>query len=178
MKVHTIQDLTNSKVLKILELGLMSVDDTRILKNYHPDYKHDPANLFYILEQGRYKIGKYFVLTDDDDNYMASAGWNEYNNDIALCLTRMYISPKYRSNFMIGKFVLPAIFTETTEYNKLWMTVNDYNKPLYNWFVRNQRTNNIGNWPESYKKFKPIGQKMVNHTMQYTLEYDRSKENN
>lgn len=178
MKIYTIQDLTNLKVLKILESGLMSVVDTHILKNYHPDYKNDSANLFYILEQGRYKIGKYFVITDNDDNYIASAGWNEYNNDIALCLTRMYISPEYRSNFMIGEFVLPIIFTETTKYKKLWMTVNDYNKPLYNWFVRNQRINNIGNWPELYKKFKPIGEKMVNYTMQHVLEYDRSKENN
>jgi hypothetical protein len=178
MKIYTIQDLTNLKVLKILEFGLMSAVDTHIRKNYHPDYKNDSANLFYILEQGRYKIGKYFVITDDNDNYIASAGWNEYDNDTALCLTRMYISPKYRSNFMIGEFVLPRIFTETTKYNKLWMTVNDYNKPLYNWFVRNQRINSIGNWPELYKKFKPIGQKMVNYTAQHVLEYDRSKENN
>ena len=106
MKIYTIQDLTNLKVLKILELGLMSVVDTHILKNYHPDYKNDSANLFYILEQGRYKIGKYFVITDQNDNYIASAGWNEYDDNTALCLTRMYISPNYRSNFMIGEFII------------------------------------------------------------------------
>lgn len=178
MKIYTMQDLSDSKVLKILELGLMSIDDTRILKNYHPDYKDDSSNLFHILEQGRYKIGKYFVITDDNDNFMASAGWNEYNNDIALCLTRLYISPKYRTNLIAGEVILPRILAETTEYNKVWMTVNDYNKSLYDWFVRMERTNNIGTWSELFKKFKPVGQQRVNHTMQYVLEYDRSKEDN
>ena len=43
MKIYTIQDLTNLKVLKILELGLMSVVDTHILKNYQAkilDFKY------------------------------------------------------------------------------------------------------------------------------------------
>ena len=177
MKIHIVQDLSNSKILGILESGLGSVTEEHILKNYHPTYKNDPANLFYILDQGRYKIGKYFIITDDSDNYVASAGWNKYNDDIALCLTRMYVTPKHRSSFVVGKILLPKIFDETASYTKLWMTVNDYNKPLYDWFVRNQRIDSIGNWPKLYKKFKPIGQKMINYTIQYVVEYDRSKEN-
>ena len=177
MKVYAIHDLTNSKVLELLEAGLESVTESHILKNYHPSYKNNAANLFYILENGRYKIGKYFIITDDLDNYIASAGWNEYSTDTALCLTRMYVSTKHRSNFVVGETLLPKIFAETAQYSKLWMTVNDYNKPLYNWFVRNQRTSSMGNWPEVYKKFKPIGQKTVNYTVQHVVEYDRSKEN-
>ena len=69
MKVYAIHDLTNSKVLELLEAGLESVTESHILKNYHPSYKNNAANLFYILENGRYKIGKYFIITDDLDNY-------------------------------------------------------------------------------------------------------------
>lgn len=177
MKIYAIHDLTNSKVLELLETGLKSVTESHILKNYHPSYRNNAANLFYILENGRYKNGKYFIITDDLDNYIASAGWNEYSADTALCLTRMYVSSKHRSSFVVGETILPKIFAETTQYSKLWMTVNDYNKPLYNWFVRNQLTSSMGNWPEIYKKFKPIGQKTVNYTMQHVLEYDKSKEN-
>ena len=178
MNIHTINDLSNHKVVDILKNGLSKITDQKILSNYHPDYKTNAANLFYILEQGRYKNGKYFIITDDLDNYIASAGWNEYSADTALCLTRMYVSTKHRSSFVVGETILPKIFAETTQYSKLWITVNDYNKPLYNWFVRNELTSSMGNWPEIYKKFKPIGQKTVNYNVQHVVEYVRSKENN
>jgi hypothetical protein len=90
----------------------------------------------------------------------------------------MYVSTNHRSGFVVGETLLPKIFAETAQYNKLWISVNDYNKPLYNWFVRNQRTGSIGNWPALYKKFKPIGEKTINYTVQHVVEYDRSKENN
>ena len=177
MIVHNIKDLSNSHVVKLLEDGLRNVTQDYLLDNYHPNNKHNSANLFYLLQNGRFLNGNYYVLEDENGQYAGSAGWNQFTDDTALCLTRTYTSPKYRSNFMMGEFVLPRIFTETTKYNKLWVTVNDYNKPLYNWLVRNQQTNKIGNWPELYKKFKPIGQKMVNYTTQHVLEYDKSKEN-
>jgi len=178
MNVHSIQDLTNSKIIEILSNGLQLVTEEHLLKNYHPNYRDDPANLFYILNQGRYKIGKYYIITDSNNKYIASAGWNEYSEEIALCLTRMYVSSNYRSNFIIAKVLFPFILTETEQYKKLWMTVNEYNKSLYNWFVRNQKINSIGNWPKIYKKFKPIGTRTVNHSIQYVVEYDKSKENN
>lgn|GEM_PF-6959772 len=177
MIIHQINDLSNSYVIKLLKDGLQHITEDHLLENYHPSYKNNAANLFYILENGRYKIGKYFIITDESDNYIASAGWNEYSKDTALCLTRMYVSTKHRSSFVVGETLLPKIFAETAQYSKLWMSVNDYNKPLYNWFVRSQRTNSIGNWPELYKKFKPIGEKTVNYTVQHVVEYDRSKEN-
>jgi hypothetical protein len=46
---------------------------------------------------------------------------------------------------------------------------------MYKWLVRNETQNEIGNWPDIYKNFKPIGQKIINNTLQYVLEYQREE---
>jgi len=176
MKIHTIHDLTNIDVINILKKEFNKITDTNIISNYHPDYSDFSGNLFYILAHGRYIRGKYFIIVDDTDTFIASAGWNELNVDVALVLTRMYVSPKFRTRYIIGKTVLPTMLTESIEYNKVWMTVNQYNKSIYNWLVRNEIQNKIGNWPDIYKNFKPIGQQVINNTLQYVLEYKRGKE--
>ena len=176
MKIHTIHDLTNTHVINILKKEFNTITDTNIISNYHPDYSDFSGNLFYILAHGRYIRGKYFIIVDDTDTFIASAGWNELNVDVALVLTRMYVSPKFRTRYIIGKTVLPTMLTESIEYNKVWMTVNQYNKSIYNWLVRNEIQNKIGNWPDIYKNFKPIGQQVINNTLQYVLEYKRGKE--
>ena len=86
----------------------------------------------------------------------------------------MYVSKAYRNTFIVGKMILPIIIEQTTKYEKLWMTVNDYNKPLYDWFVRNKDTSFSLGWPDIYKKFIPIGVEIVNYTPQYVVEYRKS----
>jgi hypothetical protein len=174
MIVHSINDLSNLTLVNILKNGLREVNDPKLIKNYHPDYADNSGNLFFILNKGRFQKGNYFIITDDDNNYIASAGWNENTANVALALTRMYVSKAYRNTFIVGKMILPIIIEQTTEYEKLWMTVNDYNKPLYDWFVRNKDTSFSLGWPDIYKKFIPIGVEIVNYTPQYVVEYRKS----
>jgi hypothetical protein len=177
MNVFRINDLSNTKVVSILQTGLSEVDDKYVIKNYHPDYANRPENLFFILKQGRYQEGKgaYFVI-EENGKYVCSAGWNEYAHDTALALTRMYTAKKYRMQYLVAKNILVKTLEETKHYNNVWLTANEYNKALYNWFVRkeeNKRSALFNDWPEIYKKFKPIGKKNVYGIEQYVVELQR-----
>lgn len=177
MNVFRITDLSNTKVISILRAGLSKVDDKYIIKNYHPDYADRPENLFFILNEGRYQEGKgaYFVI-EENGEYVCSAGWNKYTHDTALALTRMYTAPKYRMQYLIAKNILVKTLEETKSYNNVWLTVNEHNKALYNWFVRkeeNKRSALFNDWPEIYKSFKPIGKKNVYGIEQYVVELQR-----
>lgn len=184
MKIHQIHDLSNNFVIEILKQGLSEIQDEKIIKNYHSDYSDIPGNLFFILDQGRYRVdhGKYFVITDNDDKYIASAGWNEYelNTTVALLLTRMYITPSYRAQYIVGKTILSQMITEADNYSKLWITANDHNRSIYTYFERvsqNKRAVLFNDWPDIYKKFKPIGKKMIYYTRQWVAEYDKQTNN-
>lgn len=172
--IYEIHDLSNEKAVSLLKHGLSKVDNVNVIKNYHPDYYGSPGNLFTILDQGRYREGngKYFVV-EEDGRYICSAGWNAYDvdNSIALLLTRMYTDVMYRTNFFVGNLILPHILSETASYKKRWFTCNEYNKSIYDWFVRMYETKNMGNWPELYRNFKPIGKHPVYYVDQYVMEY-------
>lgn len=177
MIIHEIHDLTNKHVIDILKQGLSEITDDSLAKNYHPDYISTPGNLFYILNAGRYRKGKgkYWVL-ENDGSYLGSAGWNEYelDTDIALVLTRAYIPKKLRGNYILAKNILPSMILETGTYKKVWLTVNEYNSLIYQWFLRssnNKRPTLFNNWPEIYKNFLPIGKKDIYYTHQYVMEY-------
>lgn len=179
MKIHEIHDTKNTAVIEILKTGLSEITDVAIVKNYHPDYSDTPGNLFYILNEGRYQQGrgKYYVITEDD-KYICSLGWNEYElvPTIALMLTRMYITPKYRGQYIIGKNILPIAISEASHYDRIWITANEHNRAIYDYFVRasqNKRTTLFNDWPEIYRKFKPIGKRFVYYTSQYVAEYTK-----
>lgn len=175
MQIHTIQDLSNNYVIDLLKTNLSKVVDPNIISNYHPDYKHIPGNLFYVLAEGRYKTGNYFVL-EEGGEYLGSAGWNEYN-DVALIMTRLYIPLEYRGNRHISKYITqPIMFKETAAYNKLWITCNEHNKAIYNMIERMHHGNSSGigvTWKEVYSHFLPIGQHVVNNTLQYVAEFNK-----
>ena len=180
MIVHEIHDLTNNKVISMLAKGLEKITDENVLVNYHPDYYTHPGNLFYIINYGRYRkgFGKYYVI-EEDNNYICSAGWNEYEHDsnIAFALTRMYIDPTYRGQYLVAQHILSKTLNETKDYAKIWLTVNKYNKRLYDWFVRadqNKRTALFNDWPKIYRNFKPIGEKTIYNTTQYVVELIRN----
>lgn len=184
MKVYEIHNLSNKSVIDILKRGVSEIHDESIVKNYHPDYYNIPGNLFYILDQGRYSSGhgKYFVITDDHDKYVCSVGWNEYDLDstVALLLTRMYITPAYRAQYIIGKTVLPLMISEAENYSRLWITANNHNRSIYTYFERasqNKRTVLFNDWPDIYKRFKPIGKQIVYYTEQWVAEYDKKTSN-
>jgi hypothetical protein len=78
--------------------------------------------------------------------------------------------------YLIANNILTRTLEQTTHYNNIWLTVNEHNKALYNWFVRkeqNKRAALFNNWPEVYKRFKPIGKKTIYYTEQYVVELQR-----
>lgn len=175
--IYQINDLTNLSVTDILREGIKAdmFRNEEVSKNYLYAYKDQPSNLFFLLDNGRYYKGNYFVVTDKQDNLLAAAGWNHYTNHIALVLTRMIVIPKIRSQYVVGQEILPIILEETKAYKKKWITANDYNKSIYHYFERisQGKSSSISNqWPEIYKKFKPIGQREVNHTLQWVAELE------
>jgi len=180
MQIHAIQDLSNNYVISLLKSNLSKIVDPNIISNYHPDFSNTPGNLFYILNEGRYKIGNYFVL-EEDSQYLGSSGWNEYNecSSIALIMTRTYIPPIYRRHYYVSKNItLPIIFKETSHYNKLWITCNSHNKAIYDIIDRanSGKFSGIGSiGKELYSQFSPIGTKTIYNTMQYVAELDKLK---
>ena len=174
-KVYEISDVSNEKVIDILKSGITSdmfaTED--IAKNYLYTHHNDPANLFFILKNGRYQGGSYFVVTDHNDTYLASAGWNHYSDNIALLLTRMLVIPKLRGSYILARTVLQTMIDQSTNYNCRWITFNDYNITLYKWFERVDQGKSgalFNSWPKIYSRFSPIGQHQVNHVLQYVVQ--------
>ena len=183
MKIHAIHDLSDRKVIDTLKFAMFDVIQTDLIMNYHPDYHDQPGNLFYILDEGRYRPGhgKYYVITDDYDKYVCSAGWNEYeqDTDTALVLTRMYVSPGYRCQYILGNTVLPDMIEAARDYKRIWITSNNHNRAIYTYFERadaGQRTALFKDWPPIYKRFKPIGKSTVYYTEQWIAEYEHTRE--
>ena len=177
MNVYQINDLSNQNVINVLKTISRSMfNNQELSENYLYEFKDKPGNLFFILGNGRYKNGKYFVITDEENKFVASAGWNEYNLNTALLLTRMLVAPEYRTSYVLGLNVLPIMINQVTKYPNVWMTVNEYNKGLYNRFVRKHEGKSTGlysNWPEIYNQFEPIGVRKVYNTKQYVVQLKR-----
>lgn len=174
MIIHSINNLSNSNVINFLKHGL---EEAVGLENYHPDFSNNSANLFYVLKEGRYKQGNYFVM-EQDGKYVGSAGWNPYD-EIALILTRAYIPASERRKYNMAHYLLPLIFEQTTNFEKLWITCNDHNFAIYQALTRLHDGKSAGlfsAWPPIYKKFVPVGKKTVNYTEQYVAEYIRNND--
>lgn len=174
MNLYSIQDDTNTVVCDLLKREFSKIKDELALPNYHPDYSDYPGNFFYILKQGRYKKGNYYIL-EENNEFICSAGWNEYGLDpeIALLLTRLYVNPKHRSYHYSGKHILPLLLDESANYRRRWITVNDYNKGFYKVITRlREKSSAPGQWPLILKNFKPIGEHKVNGVNQWVVEYD------
>jgi hypothetical protein len=177
MVLYELHDSSNEFVLGLLEESFSKITDTNTIKNYHPDYRNESANIFYILNDinGRYHRGCYYVL-ENEGEYVCSAGYNEYDLDqtIALALTRAYINPKFRAKYFMGEYILPKIIESTMQYKHLYITADSYNSAIYQWFVRAAAGKSPGmfnDWPDIYRKFKPIGKKYIYYTEQYVVEY-------
>lgn len=177
MKIHKIHDVTNLYAIDLLKKEFSTITNEQYIKNYHPDFCDTNSNIFYILNDihGRYKTGCYYII-EEDEQFVCSAGWNEYEKDIALALTRAYVSPKFRTKFYMGKYILPEIIEKTTAYKNLYITADSFNNAIYQYFVRaeqNKTTALFNDWPDIYKKFKPIGLKLIYNTLQYVASYER-----
>lgn len=169
MIIHTINDLSNTKIVDFLKTGLSK--EAHGFENYHPDFSNNPANLFYVLDNGRFRNGNYFVM-EEDGEYAGSAGWNPYEG-VVLVLSRAYISKQYRGKCNMAKYLLPLILEQTTDYNTLWITCNEYNKNIYTGLLRLSQGKSLPHWQNDYKKFVPIGKRIVYFTEQYVAEYKR-----
>ena len=182
MILHKINDMTNRNAIRLMVSEMSKITDEAIIKNYHPDYSDMPQNLFHILDNnGRYRNGNGdYYLMEEEGKFVCSAGWNSYEVEptIALLLTRMYTTKKHRGKYIIGNTMLPIMLTRVSSYDKIIMTVNDHNRAIYQWFVRtteHKKATLFGQWPEIYKKFKPIGKMEIYSTEQWVVEYDKGE---
>jgi hypothetical protein len=167
-EIHKITDDTNYDVMEILKNGLSMMEDNKdIIKNYHPDYASSNSNLFYILKEGRYKTGGYFVITEDG-KYIGSAGWNPYYNDTVLLGTRFYVLTQHRHHTIISKNILPICIKESWEYKHQWITINHYN---YTWYkaLSRKRWDHVS----LIKHLEPLGMKEIYYTHQWVLELNK-----
>jgi hypothetical protein len=117
-----------------------------------------------------------YLLIEED--FLRNNRWNEYdlNSDVALMLTRMYTMPKFRMNYHIAKNILPLALEEAKAYPNIWFTCNEYNKKIYDWFVRVEQGKAgalFNDWPDIYRNFKPIGKQNIYYTEQYVIEYKK-----
>ena len=179
MRIHQLNDLSDRYLVGLLEQGLSVVTDPDIKHNYSPEFRECDANLFYILQNGRYSTGCYYII-EDHDELVACAGWNKYNDDTALVLTRAFVAENYRTSYIMGEKLLPLMIHSTVAYKNVWITCNEYNKSIYNWFERKaagRRTTMFADWPEIYSRFEPIGKKIVYNTEQYIVQLKRQQHN-
>lgn len=175
VNVHKIHNLKNVTIIKILEEGLNNIKEQHLIENYSIDKKDSPANLFYQLNNGRFSNGAYYVI-EKDNKYIASAGWNRYDNDTALILVRAYTISEFRTQSLLADLLLPDMLNSCKDYKNIWITCNKYNKAIYNWFYRNSigKSTTISNkWSDIYKNFEPIGIKTINYTEQYVIQYKK-----
>ncbi len=175
MRIHKIHDLGDTRAINILEEGLRAIPEEQLVVNYSPDYREINSNLFYILNEGRYKNGAYFIV-EKDGKYVCSSGWNRYNETTALVLTRSYVAKEYRTQYLMASLLLPTMIEETASYENTWLTCNKNNPILYEWFVRaeqGKRPTIYADWPEIYKKFKPIGEMNIYYTQQLVAQLER-----
>lgn len=179
MNTYIINDDSNTAVCDLLKREFSKIKTDIAIANYHPDYSNYPGNFFYILKQGRYKKGNYYIL-EENNEFICSTGWNEYGLDpeIALLLTRLYIAPKYRSQYPASRYILPSMLDESKNYRHRWVTVNDYNKTFYKMIARlREKPSATPLWPVILKNFKPIGEHKVNGVNQWVVEYDDTSPN-
>jgi hypothetical protein len=171
MKLYKVTDTSNAHIMGILHKGLSTaVGDQKTLENYHPDYRDNNANLFYILEHGRYADGGYFCVCDDEDNFLASSGWHPYDETTALVSSRAYVSPLGKFKYPIATFITPVAIREAWAYPELWMCFNDHNYGFFKGFSR-------GKWENhpTYKYFEPVGEATVNYTQQWVVRVNKPR---
>lgn len=175
MQVVSIKD--NPEIIDFLKENLKQVaKEPHLLTNYHPDFSFDLGNLFRVISVGRFNVGNYYVMINDQGEYAGSSGWNALDDSTALVLVRTFVPKKFRTGYITGEYILPKLIEETKDYKHTWVTFNDYNKPMYDAMVRiyNSKSSSLMPWPDIYRKFKPLGQHTVNSTLQYVAEYERS----
>ena len=177
MIIHELHDLSNSKAVALMEKEFSTISDMNLIENYHPDFKNNPSNIFYILKNGRYHLnnGSYWVI-EEDGNFSLSSGWNVYEleEDTALALTRTWGNPRYRRKYYMSKYLLPLMIEQASAYKNLYITVNDYNYRIYRMFERANVGKNSGLdpiWFDIYKNFEPIGKKTIYYTEQWVVRY-------
>lgn len=175
MIIHSIHDNNPSPAFNLLKSEFVKITDDKLQENYNPRYAAIPGNFFYDLRNGTYKKGRgnYYVI-EVNSEYVCSAGWHRYTDNIALLLTRTYVNSKFSALGYPGTYILPELIKEASNYNKMWITCNEHNKTIYNMLTRlsKSKPGSPSQWPEAYKKFKPIGKHKVLHVDQWVGEYD------
>ena len=175
MLITEIHDLSDCRAISVLSSGLSAIKESHLRKNYSPENSHINSNLFYILQHGRYSNSAYYIV-EDKGRFVCSAGWNRYDNETSLVLTRAFVAPEYRATYVMAELLLPKMLESCPKTDKVWITCNEYNKTIYDWFCRSSEGKKpvlFNNWPDIYSKFVPVGVRTVYNTKQYVVQLTR-----
>lgn len=98
-------------------------------------WENSPNTLFYLLfQEKRFDAPRgIFHLACDGDELVAFAGAYAHTTPgVLIGLVRSYVHPDYRNRQVLGR----SIFAQQMEYGrkhgftKIWLTFNDYNRPI------------------------------------------------
>jgi hypothetical protein len=96
--------------------------------------------LIYKSERFRNGNGDMHIILDEQDNIIANAGVNisDFDPLVALSGVRSWINKEYRTQLLIGKYILPVQLSWAKEKNlkTIAISFNDYNKNLIKHITR------------------------------------------
>lgn len=130
----------------------------------------DGRTLLHAYTHGRFKTGDYVFLVEEDE-LVAGAGFYEYDQDTAICMSRLYVFPKFRREGKAGIIVEYQLEQLAASHcSRALITFNTYNKGFYDAFVKDIEGYRMKMFPSIWKRFHPIGLQHINNVDQYCCE--------
>lgn len=79
-----------------------------------------------------------FDIILEDGNPIGFCGGYKYDDETFIGLSRAYVDVAHRNKALLNRFILPKQLLEAHDMglSKLWLTFNDYNKGLFNYYKR------------------------------------------
>ncbi len=140
----------------------------RAKENYSTDWEDKSHTLLWKFYNGGFKpcIGDYFLLYKNGE-LAGGAGFYMYDQTYVLGMTRFYVMPGWENRW-IGQYIVMEQMTRAREMgSKMLITFNGYNKRIYDIYV-----NHVDKLPPIWRMFKPVGEREINHVMQFCCEAD------
>jgi GNAT superfamily N-acetyltransferase len=143
----------------------------RARDNYSLDWKCRPASLLNQLFAGKYHRPNDYIFLIENEELIAGAGFYRYTEDVALCMTRLFVLPEYKHQGRAAQLLAYQLdLMRSLGCKKAWITFNDYNKPLYDAFVQDRDGFRMKMFPDLWREFTPIGKRVINNVEQYCCE--------
>ena len=185
-KIYQLNDLSNQEYVDRLKDTLASIPIKEYKGgevNYLYAYKDTSGNLFRILDEGRFKSGAYYLITDNEDNFVVGTGWHMYQHEeegeVAILCSRSILATKYRNTTIFPTTIQPPIIEQIKlkkPSGKIWQTFNGRTARLINIILHpkyldpTHKAHDPLYW-KTGAKFNYIGKRTVFYTEQEVIEF-------